>query len=97
MVEEIRFDWDESNIRHIARHQVTPEEAEQVLRNDPFYLSYETVSGEERWTVIGHTDNVRVLLVVWTLRGDDVVRVVTARGASKTARLTYLREKRFGR
>ena len=32
------FDWDESNINHIALHGVTPEEAEQVLQNDPFIL-----------------------------------------------------------
>jgi len=96
MADELRFDWDEANISHIHRHQVTLEEAEQALRNDPFDLHYDTIEGEERWTVIGHTDNLRVLLVVWTLRGEDVVRVVTARQASKTASLTYVREKGLG-
>ena len=96
MVDDLRFDWDEANIGHIARHQVTPQEAEQALRNDPFDLNYETVDGEERWTVIGHTDVVRILLVVWTLGDEeDVVRVVTAREASKTASLKYLHEKGF--
>lgn len=95
MADELTFDWDDDNVGHIARHRVTPEEAGQVLRNDPFDLSYETVGGEDRWTAIGHTDSLRVLLVVWTLRGEDMVRVVTAREASKTASLTYLREKGF--
>ena len=67
-----------------------------MLRNDPFDLTYETAGTEERWAAIGHTDNVRVLLVVWTLRGDDVVRVVTAREASKRASLAYPRQKGFG-
>ena len=96
MADDLRFEWDEANSSHIARHQVTPEEAEQVLSNDPFDLSYETAGTEERWTVIGHTDNGRVLLVVWTLRGDDVVRVVTAREASRRASLVYLGQKGFG-
>ena len=32
---DVEFDWDHHNIAHIARHGVTPEEAEQVLANDP--------------------------------------------------------------
>jgi len=47
--------------------------------------------------LIGHTDNLRVLLLVWTLRGEEAVRVITAREAAKTARSVYLREKGFGR
>jgi len=89
---EIEFDWDRANIRHIARHRVRPEEAEQALRNHPFDLEYQVVGGEQRWTSLGQTDGLRILLVVWTLRG-DVVRVVTARSASKQLRQAYLRHK----
>jgi hypothetical protein len=97
MVDEWKFEWDTGNVSHIVRHKVTPEEAEQVLRNDPFDLAYEMVEGEERWTSIGHTDSLRVLLLVWTLRGEEIVRVVTAREAPKTERRLYLREKGFAR
>jgi len=96
MADEWKFEWDAGNVSHLARHTVTPEEAEQALRSDPFDLAYEIVEGEERWTSIGHTDSLRVLLLVWTLRGEDVVRVVTAREAAKTDRRVYLREKGFG-
>ena len=89
---EIEFDWDRANIRHLARHRVTPEEAEQALLNDPFDLEYQVIGGEHRWTSLGHTDGLRILLVVWALRG-DVVRIVTARSASKQLRQAYLREK----
>ena len=71
MAVELRFDWDIANISHIARHKVKPEEAEQALLNDPFDLGYELENGEERWTSIGHTHKLRVLLLVWTLRGED--------------------------
>ena len=29
------FDWDDANIRHIAEHDVNPEEAEEVVLGDP--------------------------------------------------------------
>jgi hypothetical protein len=35
----IEFDWDEANMRHIARHGVTPEEAEEAVTNDPLELA----------------------------------------------------------
>ena len=96
MPSDLKFDWDKANVSHLARHNVTPKEAEEALRNDPVDLGYEDVNDEERWNSIGHTDNFRVLLVVWTLRGeDDVVRVVTAREAAKTAARAYLWGKGF--
>ena len=95
MADQLKFEWDATNVSHIARHKVTPKEAEQSLLNSPFDLGYEIVDGEERWTSIGHTDNLRVLLLVWTLRGEEVVRVITAREAAKTARRVYLHEKGF--
>jgi len=95
MADELNFEWDPSNVSHIARHAVTPEEAEQVLLNDPFDLGYENIAGEERWTSIGHTDTLRVLVLVWTLREGEIVRVITGREAARTARIAYLREKGF--
>jgi hypothetical protein len=29
------FDWDDANILHVAEHDVTPEEAEEVILRDP--------------------------------------------------------------
>ena|ERR1700721_1281580 len=89
---DVRFDWDQANTAHIARHSVKPEEAEQVVRNDPLDMNYEVIDGEERWTALGHTDNFRVLLLVWTVRR-DALRIVTARAAGRKARETYLRAK----
>ena len=41
----IEFDWDDANMSHIAEHGVTPEEAVQVLENDPVDLDYQLVEG----------------------------------------------------
>jgi len=92
MDEAIRFDWDKANTEHIALHGVKPEEAEQALENDPFDLNYEVVEAEDRWISIGHTDRLRVLKLVWALRG-DAVRVVTALDASKNEARAYLQAK----
>ena len=92
MDEAIRFDWDKANTVHIALHGVKPAEAEQALENDPVDLDYEVVGAEDRWTSIGHTDRLRVLKLVWSLRG-EAVRVVTALEASKNEAREYLQAK----
>ncbi len=61
----------------MARHSVLPEEAEQVILNDPVDIGMEIVKGEERFLNFGATTQGRVLLVVTTWR-EDRVRVVTA-------------------
>ena len=76
-VPEIEFDWDEANVGHVARHNVLPEEAEQVILNDPVDLGLEIVEGEERYLNLGATLQGRVLLVVTTWR-EHRVRVVTS-------------------
>jgi uncharacterized protein len=74
---EIEFDWDDANTGHIAHHNVRPDEAEQVILNDPVDLGMEIVEGEERYLNLGATIQGRVLLVVTAWR-EDRVRVVTA-------------------
>ena len=60
MAEDLLFDWDAGNIGHIARHDVTQSEIEQLFGNDPLDLAGEVVGGEERYTGVGHTDRLRV-------------------------------------
>ena len=44
--DDVRFDWDQANAEHIARHSVKPNEAEQAIRNDPLDMNYEVIDGE---------------------------------------------------
>jgi uncharacterized DUF497 family protein len=74
---DIEFEWDEANVGHVARHSVLPEEAEQVVLNDPIDLGPEFVEGEERYLNLGTTAKGRILLVVTTWR-EERIRVVTA-------------------
>lgn len=42
------FEWDDANIAHLAEHEVTPEESEQVILNRPVDLGTELRGGEGR-------------------------------------------------
>jgi hypothetical protein len=89
MIRPKGFDWDTANVAHIARHGVEPAHVEQALCNDPVNLSYVVAgSGEQRWASVGPIDDGRLLVVVWTVRGDRV-RVVTAYPATKRVRAAY--------
>jgi uncharacterized DUF497 family protein len=87
------FDWDEVNVGHLARHQISPTEAEQVVINRPVDLESELRNGEDRVPHIGETDAGRILVVVTTMRGKKV-RVVTAWPANKNYRRYFLSIKR---
>jgi uncharacterized DUF497 family protein len=89
----VTFDWDEHNIGHIAKHDVKPEEAEQVILHDPLDFGFDPdANGEERWTYLGESDQGRLLLVVITLRGEKI-RVVTSFEPEKRDKLLYLEMK----
>jgi uncharacterized DUF497 family protein len=94
-MENLSFDWDEKNIGHLALHQISPAEAEQVIQNRPVNLASELRNGEERVPHIGETDAGRILVVVTTLVGEKV-RVVTAWPANKNYRRYFLSLKRNG-
>ena len=85
----LSFEWDEANVGHIALHDVTPEEAEQVLRSPTLELEPEITDGEERVAEVGQTRTGRILKVVVTVRGVKV-RVVTAYDAGRSLKQAYL-------
>ncbi len=84
------FDWDAGNISHIAKHDVTTVEAEQVVLGATVMLDVEERNGEDRHTELGQTAAGRLLLVVWTGRLGKV-RVVTAFPANRKWRAVWQR------
>ena len=83
------FDWDFRNINHIARHNVQPEEAEEVFFNAPLFRK----TREGLRVALGRTDDGRYLFVVFAIKPDGKVRVVTARDKSDAERRYYRKEK----
>jgi len=86
------FDWNEANRSHIAEHGISPDESEQVVKNEPIDVTLQNRDGEERIVQVGETDARRILVVVTTLRGEKV-RVVTAFPANARMRQFYFRQK----
>jgi len=87
------FDWDEENIAHIARHGVTPAEAEEAFKLAPMDIAEQHHEEEVRYVQLGITANLRILLIVTTWRG-DLVRVVTAYPAPPSLRALYAEGRR---
>jgi hypothetical protein len=94
VADELVFNWDLGNVAHIARHKITSEEVEQVFANDPIGLSAEVIDGEQRYTSVGHTNRLRVVVVAWTMRG-DAVRPITVFKAGRKLGKRYLAVKGF--
>ncbi len=84
-----RLIWDPGNIAHIAQHDVTVDEAEEVCHGDPIQLS----SYLGRIILIGPTQAGRMLAVVLDPEDEDVAYPVTARPASRKERRYYQQQK----
>ena len=90
------FEWDEANLGHIVRHDVTAEEAQEVILGDPLDIEMqvaETDNGEERLLQVGETAKGRILQLLTTWR-DGKVRVISAWDAPKQLKSYYLAEMR---
>ncbi len=90
---EIRFMWDTSKAAENQRkHGVSFEEAKSVFfdENARFDHDPDHSAGEDRFLLLGLSYALRILLVVHSYREDDqVVRLISARRATKSERLQY--------
>jgi len=86
---EIEWDADKaaSNLR---KHGISFEEAATALL-DPTALAQEDVSaeGEARWVLLGMSAQPRLLTVVYTLRNQDRIRLISARRATRKEARQY--------
>lgn len=80
----VSFEWDDANTKHIARHNVTPNEAEEVFLDIKNVLNedVEHSIAEDRFIIIGKTKKGRLLYQVFTRRGNKI-RVISARDINK--------------
>jgi len=81
----MQFEWDpDKDLANQAKHGVSFEEASELLSGGGDYLEIydaEHSIDEDRFIGIGAT-SLGVLVVVYTERGDEIVRVVSARKAT---------------
>ena len=89
----LKFDWDDANILHLARHEITPEEAEEVILRGTHIIDSQIVNGEVRLVEIGLTPLARFLTLITTERAAGL-RVVTGWDATKSERSAYVKSLR---
>jgi len=84
----VRFEWNEKKNRaNQKKHGVSFELAQRVF-DDPLALSRldRVENGEQRWQTLGLVGETVVLLIVHTIReehGEEVIRIISARKATK--------------
>ena len=91
MRKSLEFDWDKHNERHLAKHGITPVDAEDVLSGDHILLEYQTEGEEQRWVAVGATRTGRTLNIVFTIRNGGV-RPITGWIADKETADLYVRQ-----
>ena len=90
----MRFEWDEAkNIASQAKHHLSFETACDAF-DDPLQVSKpdHVVDGEQRWKTIGVIGDLALVVVAHTYRDDgedEVVRIISARRASRRERREY--------
>jgi uncharacterized DUF497 family protein len=89
----VKFRWDrDKEQRNVRKHGVSFREAKELFTSGADY--FELYDGahsdlEERFIAIGPVRR-GLLLVVYTERSEDVLRIISARWASKKERALYL-------
>ncbi|ETX07409.1 BrnT family toxin [Candidatus Entotheonella palauensis] len=81
----MRYTWDPDKAQsNEADHEIAFADAIRVFE-DVYGLSQEDLSaeGEDRYVVIGMDAFGRILTVVYTYRGDDTIRLISARRATR--------------
>ena len=88
----MQFEWDRSkNEKNILKHGIDFRAAARVF-DDPHFIVNEDDRhnyGETRYQIIGAVDPHGVLLVVYTERHENKVRIISARKANKKERHLY--------
>ncbi len=77
--------WNDWNIEHIARHNVSPPEVEEVCYSNPSVSR----TRDKTLRVIGQTYSGRVLTIFLAPRGEGSYFVITAREATEAERRRF--------
>jgi uncharacterized DUF497 family protein len=88
----VRFEWDQDKAKaNFKKHGVSFDEASTVF-NDPLAFVFDDEAhsaSEKREIIIGHSIANRLLLVRFTERVQDTIRIFSTRTATKRERKDY--------
>jgi uncharacterized DUF497 family protein len=87
----MEFEWDEAKRqKNIRNHGIDFVDAVQIF--DGYTISVEDARfdyGETRYITLGMMRNLLIILVVHTYKGDDTIRIISARKATKHEQKRY--------
>ena len=87
----MEFEWNEAKAAsNFVKHGVSLEEAKTVFA-DPLYVDFydpDHSEEEDRYIIIGESQQGRLLLVAYTERGKGI-RIISARTVTQRERRTY--------
>ena len=85
----MKYEWYERKARaNLKKHGVDFADAVIVLSDELALTLSDEHEGEDRFVTIGMDATARILVVVYTLRGDRV-RIISARKATRSERRHY--------
>jgi len=87
----MRYEWDKAKAAsNLRKHGIRFADAVTTLEDD-YALTVEddSAEGEMRFVTIGMNDALHLLVVVWTERVCDLIRIISARKATAHERKTY--------
>lgn len=88
----VRFDWDNRKAAsNLEKHNVSFEEASTVF-DDPLALIFDDnahSAEENRELIIGHSVTGELLLVCFTEKAGNVIRIISARFPTRRERKDY--------
>jgi len=94
---EIVFEWDKNKAKiNLRKHNVDFAEAKTVFY-DPLSKIFDDEfhsNGEKREIIIGHSGKGRLLIVIFTERKQNLIRLISARTATVKERQDYEKEVR---
>jgi uncharacterized DUF497 family protein len=87
-----QFEWDDEKARkNLAVHRVSFQTATAVFADINALVEADDEASEERWQTIGLASS-QMLFVVWTERHGDVIRIISARRATRHEEDRYFRQ-----
>lgn len=89
---DTHFEWDDHKASsNLTKHGVSFEEASTVFDN-PLAVIFDDEAhsaNELRELIIGHSAQGRILLIVFTERAERIIRIISARQATKREQHDY--------
>jgi uncharacterized protein len=90
------FEWDVEKAReNLLKHSITFDDARTVFldTHEITLRDHDHSEAEDRFITLGLSQNLRLLVVCYTIRDSDTIRIISARKATKQEQVDYNRMK----